>query len=280
MGQYLFYNGQILRNDKPLFGADNRGLRYGDGLFETMKLVKGTIQLKELHFERFFKGLQLLQFELPGYFTPDWLEKNIGALCQKNQETIARVRLSVFRGNGGLYDPENHFPHCVIQSWPLPGANLQINENGLVTGIYDLARKSTDAFANLKHNNYLPYVMAALHAKQQHWNDAILLNTQGNICDATIANVFMIKADVIFTPSLQQGCVAGVMRRYLLEQLPATGYQVQEKELTVDDLYKADEVFFTNATYGMRWVQSCGQYKYTNLITTAIYNNLLKNFIT
>ena len=132
MNQYLFYNGQILNNDKPLITADNRGFKYGDGLFETMKLMDGNIRLGNYHFERLFTGLQLLQFDLPSYFTVEYLTKLITELCNKNQHTIARIRLTVFRGNGGLYDPENHFPNCIIQSWPLQNANLQLNENGLV----------------------------------------------------------------------------------------------------------------------------------------------------
>jgi aminodeoxychorismate lyase len=277
MGKYLFYNGRFLKNDTPLFEASSRGLRYGDGLFETMKWEKGAIRFKEYHFERLFGGLALLQFEPPSYFTTGWLDQYVDALCKKNQQTTARVRLAVFRGNGGLYDPENHFPNCLIQSWPLAVANLPLNENGLVTGIYDRARKSQDAFANLKHNNYLPYAMAALYAKQQHWNDAILLNSSGHICDATIANIFMMKEGVVYTPSLQQGCVAGVMRRFLLTQLPANGYPVIEKELTTAELYRADEVFLTNVTYGIRWVQSCDHRQYTNSNTTDIVNKLFKN---
>jgi aminodeoxychorismate lyase len=277
MGKYLFYDGRFFKNDTPLFGADSRALRYGDGLFETMKWVKGVIHLKEYHFERLFQGLELLQFEPPSYFTSSWLEQSIETLCKKNEDVAARVRMAVFRGNGGLYDPENHFPHCLIQSWPLAQANRPLNENGLVIGIYDQARKSQDLFANLKHNNYLPYAMAALYAKQQHWNDAVLLNSSGHICDATIANIFTIKDGIVYTPSLQQGCVAGVMRRFLLQQLPAHGYRSIEKELTTTDLYQADEVFLTNITYGIRWVQSCDRYQYTNNITAAIFSKLFKN---
>jgi branched-chain amino acid aminotransferase len=276
MSKQFFYNGQFLNENKPIVGAGNRGLRYGDGLFETTKWANGEIALKEYHFERFFRGLALLKFELPGFFTPEWMEKNIKALCEKNQEKVARVRLSVFRGNGGLYDPENHFPNCIIQTWPLPGAASRLNENGLVTGIYRLAKKSQDTFANLKHNNYLPYVMAALHAKEQHWNDALVLNNSGNICDATIANIFLVKNGAIFTPSLEEGCVAGVMRKWLIQQLPAAGYKVTEKEITVDELLYADEVFLTNAIYGIRWVQSCEQKRFTNLVTGDIYRKMIE----
>jgi branched-chain amino acid aminotransferase len=276
MSQYLFYNGQWAKNDKPLITADNRGFRYGDGLFETMRIDEGVIQLAELHFERLFMGLALFQFEMPNYFNPAYLAKNIGELCHRNKFITARVRLNAFRGNGGLYDAENHFPNCIIQSWPLPKTNQQWNENGLVTGIYPDARKSIDAFSTVKSNNYQPYLMAALHAKKQHWNDALVFNSKNNICDATIANVFIIKNKIVNTPALSEGCVAGVMRNYLLKQLKEQGYEVREDVLTLDEIASADEMFLTNAIHGIRWVQNCGEKKYGNAITHAIYNEWLK----
>ena len=276
MDQYLFYNGQWAKNDKPLITADNRGFRYGDGLFETMLLEDAVIQLEHLHFERLFKGLQLLQFELPAYFTAAWLTKHITELCHKNKHTTARVRLTVFRGNGGLYDAENHFPNCIIQSWPLKERSQRLNENGLVTGVYPDARKSMDAFSSIKSNNYQPYLMAALYAKKQRWNDALVLNSKDNICDASIANVFIVRNNTIYTPALSEGCVAGVMRSFLLKQLKEKGYAIKEGTLTADDIADADEMFLTNAMYGIRWVQHCDEKKYSNTITNAVYNELLK----
>ena len=84
MSDYLLYNGHFHKNSDPLITANNRGLRYGDGLFETIKWVNGTIQLGPWHFERLFNGLQLLQFELPAYFTAQWLTGQVETLCKKN----------------------------------------------------------------------------------------------------------------------------------------------------------------------------------------------------
>jgi branched-chain amino acid aminotransferase len=274
MNTYLFYNGKQLKNDVLLVEANNRGLRYGDGLFETMKYVNGTIHLFHHHVKRLFGGLQFLQFQLPSYFTADYLQKNIHALCQKNNHPVARVRLSVFRGNGGLYDADNHFPHCVIQTWALPAKKFMLNENGLVLGLYPTARKSQDVFANLKSNNYLPYCMAALAAKQQKWNDALLLNGSGNICDTTIANLFIVKNELLFTPPLAEGCVAGVMRQFLLEQLPAKGYSVTEKPIATADIEQADELFVTNAIHGIRWVKQYEEKEYGNNFISELHRKL------
>jgi branched-chain amino acid aminotransferase len=276
MSDFLLHNGIFHKNSAPLVAADNRGLRYGDGLFETLKCINGKIQLADWHFERLFHGLQLLEFELPAYFNQENIAGQVVALCKKNQHSTARVRINVFRGNGGLYDAENHFPDCIIQSWHLPGAGFQLNENGLVAGIYPDARKTMDKFSNLKSNNYLPYTMAALHAKKQKWNDAFLLNAADRICDATIANIFIIKNEIIYTCPLQEGCVAGIIRRFLLEYLPAHGLSFQEKRITVDDLLAADEVFLTNSIKGIRWVSHCGGAFYSNHLTKIIFGKLLK----
>ncbi len=102
---YISFNGKITPADQPVLLASNRGYRYGDGLFETMKLDKGVILLKELHFQRLMKGADLLKFDLPGLFSTSKLAAAIIQLSEKNQVLeLGRVRLSLFRGNGGLYD--------------------------------------------------------------------------------------------------------------------------------------------------------------------------------
>ena len=276
MSDYLLYNGKFYKSSDPLVTADNRGLRYGDGLFETFKFSGGSIHLQEGHFERLFNGLQLLQFDCPVHFTPGKLASQVAALCAKNGHARARIRITIFRGSGGLYDPEDHFPHCIIQSWPLSDEGFPLNENGLVAGIYTVAKKRMDAFSNLKSNNYLPYAMAALHAKKQQWNEAFLLNTAERVCDATIANIFIIKNDCIYTCLLSEGCVDGIMRRFLLAQLQQQGFNVQEKAITVEDLYTADEVFLSNSIRGIRWVRTTGPATYTNQLTLQIHRQLFK----
>lgn len=276
MNHYLLFNGSFHKESEPLITAGNRGLRYGDGLFETFRITGEKIYFSDWHFERLFNGLQLLQFELPAYFTSQYLSGLIISLIKKNRHNSARIRINIVRGNGGLYDPENHFPNCIIQSLPLTAPAFQLNENGLVTGIYNEARKAVDSFSHIKSNNYLPYSMAALHARRNRWNDALVLNTSGRVCDATIANVFIVKNEIVYTCPLSEGCVAGIIRRYLLQHLEIHGFTVQQQAITVDDLYTADEVFLTNTIKGIRWISHCGPAVYTNRLTTSIFNKLLK----
>ena len=282
---FLFYfehmnnislNGKIQPGDQPALLVSNRGYRYGDGLFETMKVVNERIQLEQFHFERLFAGLSLLRFEIPKLFTTGNLTGEILSLCKKNGcSAEARVRLSVSRGDGGLYDEDKTLQY-VIECWPLDGSVNKLNENGLVVGICEDVKKTCDDFSNLKSANFLPYNMAALYAKKNKLNDCLVLNSSGYIADSTIANVFMIRDGDIITPALQEGCINGVMRRYLMEKLRLTEYTFREETIPVSKLETADEVFLTNAINGIRWVKQVGNKVYTNQKTVEIYNRFVK----
>jgi branched-chain amino acid aminotransferase len=278
---YICLDGKVLPANEPVFRADNKSYRYGDGLFETMKMTGKRVPLYDYHFDRLSRGLQLLRFEIPVLFTADKLYEQIVHLCEKNNcNEAGRIRVSVFRGSGGLYQG-NNILHYLIECWPFDGD--QWNENGLVIGIYPDARKNSDAFSNLKSANFLPYIMAAKYAQENKWNDCLVLNHDDRIADATIANVFMVKEGRIFTPALAEGCVEGVMRRYLLEKLNVDpgNYQglkpnIEEQSITIGDILSADEVFLTNSVYGIRWVKQLHEKTYTCSRTLKIYNQFVK----
>ncbi len=269
---FFNFDGKIYKTGTPVIGPDNRGLRYGDGIFETIKVLKGKIIFSDEHFARLWKGMQLLSFDIPRHFSPELLSTAILQLIEKNNcNQAARVRLSIYRGDGGLYDPINHFPRYLIQVWPLADYKMELNSNGLIIGIYIEVKKTMDAVSNIKHNNFLPYVLAAIKAKQEKWNDAIVLNTEGRIADTSIANLFAIINGIIVTPPLTEACIAGVMRNYLLRRIKELGLEIKEQILTIEDLLKADEVFLTNSIYNIRWVKQIGDKEYTNLRVQAIF---------
>jgi len=273
--EFVIINGNILEKSKAGLSADDHSYRYGDGLFETMKIVKGNILLEEYHFERLFSGLETLKFKTPAHFTKQKINEQVKELCKKNSnEESAKVRLSVSRGNGGLYDCDNKLSY-LIEGWPLEQNHHVLNKNGLVIDVFPDAIKSIDKFANLKSANYLPYVMAAIWAKENKLNDALILNQHSRICDATIANIFWIKNKKIFTPPLNEGCVAGVMRKKILElTIGDSDRLVQEHILTEEILLQADEVFLTNATTGIRWVKECRGKIYKSTISSKIFSTL------
>jgi branched-chain amino acid aminotransferase len=275
MNSFLHFNGDIQPADAPVISASSRGLRYGDGLFETIKVLNGAMPLFPLHIERMMQGLSILQMELPTHYTPDYLRESILDLCRRNNtEKAARVRITIIRGNGSLYTVDNPYASVLIQADPLADTYLTWNETGFKIDVYTQVQKSCDMLANVKSNNYLPYVMASLYAQKEHLNDCLLLNIHDRICDATIANMFWVRNRIIYTPPLSEGGVAGVMRRYLLTRLPAEGFTIEEKICTPFDLEEADEIFLTNGLYGIRWVQEFRSRVYTNQLSAELYNLL------
>lgn len=276
---FFIYNNKFYPANTPVISPGNRSFRYGDGLFETMKITNGSIINKQFHFERLFNGLSLLKFDVPKLLTSNFLEKKIIELAEKNNHTeMARVRLMLFRSNGGIFDPETLHPDYIIESWPLD-SHQQLNENGLTIDIFPGARKSCDIFSNLKSNNYLPYVMAGLFAKKNKLNDCIILNSFERLCDSVIANIFIIKDEKIYTPPLSEGCVAGVTRRWMIEKFSLEPFKVIETEITIDNLLDADEFFLTNAIHQIKWVKEFRNKKYRNKNTQLIYDHVSNHLI-
>lgn len=164
---------------------------------------------------------------------------------------------------------EDAAANYIIQSWALERPS-GLNEKGLILGVFPPGRKSCDAFANIKSNNYLLYSMAAQYASRHGWDDCLVLNSLGRVADSSIANLFYVRGGTIYTPSLSEGCVAGVMRQWLIESLPAAGFRVEERPVAPEDLILAEEVFVSNAIRGVRWVRSFGGITYGNQMVQEI----------
>lgn len=277
MPGYFVHNGQLFREGKAVISPDNRSFRYGDGLFETIRIINGNILLKELHFERLLRGMKLLQFDIPEFFTAAQLEEDIISLCKKNRiEKAAVIRLVVFRSDGGIYDLEDMRPNYIIQGMALQRYPAVPDDNGgLVVDVYPDASKACNIFSEVKSNNFLLYVMGAMYARQKGLGDCFILNQYGRIADATVANIFWIKNEQIHTPPLSEGGIAGVTRKFLLQKLPGAGYTVNEKALKVDDILSADEIFLTNAVRGIRIVGKFRDQSYSSTITKEVRRLLM-----
>ena len=243
----MCFDGSFVPADQPLFTAGNRGFKWGDGVFETAKFYNNTLLLATYHFERLFSGLRLLH--ITPRFTPQQLTDAIALLCEKNNCTDrARVRLATYRN-------DTNAASYVIEATALPPETVQWNESGWRIGLYPFARISCDAFANLKSANYLPYVMAGAYAKEQGLDECLVLNSYNRIGEGSKTNLFLCNGRDIATPALSEGCVAGVMRRYVIEKLKGLGYAVHQTAVTEEEVLAAEAVFLTNATEGLRWVR-------------------------
>jgi branched-chain amino acid aminotransferase len=277
MAEYINDNGSIISKELWKISPNNRSFRYGDGCFETIKIVNHNIILADYHFERLFRSLEVLKFDTQKQITPQKLSKQILEVARKNNHhKHARIRLTFYRGEGGLYDEINHTPNYIIQTLALDDDINKLNDNGLIVDMFPGGRKSADSFSAIKNNNFLIYTMGALWAKQNHLNDAIILNSFENIADATIANVFIVKDGTVCTPPLSDGPVNGVMRRYILKCIQEEGIAAHEVTLCTEDLLNASEVFLTNAIYGLRWVKQVGKNNYNGQLSAFLH----KKFIT
>jgi branched-chain amino acid aminotransferase len=184
------------------------------------------------------------------------MEHEVQRTVRRNAlEGLCRVRLQVWPGNGGLYDTDAFAPHFLIECFPLQKEITKLNENGLTVGIAQQLLKSADSLANLKSCNSLIYAIAARQAKAHKWNDALICNTQNAVIESTIANIFWIKNDVVYTPPLTEGCINGVMRRHLLDKSRTKKMVVEEKKILPEELFLADEIFLTNSIRKIKWVK-------------------------
>ncbi len=266
---FFCLNGEMIDDSKAILNAKNRSFRYGDGLFETIKVLYNEIVLKQYHFERLFFGMSVLKMDSKK-IVQDEISSMIMELCKLNNCLhCGRVRIAVFRE-----DNNNNDASYIIEAMPLQQSVNKLNDNGWAIDIFPDARKSCDVFANLKSANYLPYVMADLFSKEKGLDECLVLNTENNICDASKANVFLVFKGDVYTPALHQGCVNGVKRRFVIDELKKRRIRVHQKDINEQLLLSSDEVFLTNAINDMRWVQSYRQKQYVNSFTRAFYHEV------
>lgn len=247
--------------------AFNRSLRFGDGLFETMFWDGYQIRNENFHLDRLFHSLSILHFDFTSGFTRQFISEEIHRLCLNNApEEKARIRLNAFREDGGLLLPENNRPVFLIESATFP----EQNQSSLRLTIFEAEKKYPGILSNLKTNNYLLFMMALQYAKENGFDDALVLNSSGNCCEAGSSNLFMVLKGIIYTPALTEGCVAGTKRRQLLEQLPSLGFQIKETSIGMPLLFEMEEVFLTNAIRGISPVRSINDHVYQHELTDML----------
>ncbi|MCU0442276.1 MAG: aminotransferase class IV [Bacteroidia bacterium] len=231
----------------------NRAFVYGDLLFETIKVVDGKMQLGQLHYKRLVTGANALKMIFTLTFST--FEQLVEEASQTINLKETRVRFVLYRDSSGFYTPNNNQTAFAIDVFPIQ------KPISLHLGIYTETYKPCHVVSNLKTGNALVYTLAGIWARENQFDDALIVNEYGHICEASSSNIFCVTQNKVLTPSLQEGCVAGVMREWVLSQLLETTFTLHEGVVTKDDLTNADAVYLTNAIYGIRQVTSInGQY--------------------
>lgn len=273
--QYINYNGTLIPNDTNILAANNRAFRYGDGLFETMLYQNGEIRFLDFHIERLQEGMHILQLENVKIFDNYFIKTITEELARKNNMIgqKLRVRLIVFRDGQGLYTPITNKASYLLQIERYQNPKTD-NKNGLIVGLYTEYKKPFSDLSKIKSNNALVYVLAGLFKQNQRIDDVLLLNQEGYLCEALSSNVFVYYEKTLYTPALNQGCIAGVMRRVVIDIASSEGIEVVEAQINPEIMHKADEIFLTNSTHGIQWVMGYKKKRYFNKISRILHHKL------
>jgi branched-chain amino acid aminotransferase len=273
----LNFNGKIIPQQDLIVGVENRALRYGDGLFESIRMIDGKIRFAQAHFDRLYQGMLALKMNIHASFDFSFFVSEINALAKKNDiENDARIRFSVFRSDGGLYTPNSNNFLYLIELQPITEKGYQWNKKGLIVDIYSETRKDFGYLSKYKTINCLPYVLAGIAAQVLNVDTCILLNTKDDIVEATNSNLFFVKDNMLFTPAIQDGCTDGVMRKVVIQIAQQLGIKVYENKVPLQSLAIADEIFLTNSATGIQWVVGYRGKRYFSRVARLIYDELQK----
>lgn len=275
MMQYALFNGELVEASKFNVSSQNRAFRYGDALFETMRAFNGRVVFLAEHLQRITEGMEIV-----GMVGSDALKKNllkdlIKVLIESNgNPQHSRLRLSVYRNDGGFYTPKTNAVSYLIEMSNLD-SNYSLNTEGISFGVYSKILKPQNTLSQLKSANALLYVLAGNAAQQNNVKENIILNQEARVCEAVSSNVFLVKEKQIYTPALSEGCLPGTMRNTIMQLGEKLGYKLTESKIEVGAFEIVDEVFFTNAIQGVQWALGYNKKRYFHKVSSLIHQALL-----
>ena len=209
--------------------------------------------------------MRICRMEIPMLFTMEYVEAQILELIDVLHPSAAfRVRFSVYRTGGGFYAPLSNEVAFVITAIPLESVHYSIEKEDYEIELYKDFHVSKQLLSTLKTNNKLLQVLGTIYAKENGYDNCLLLNEDKNIVEALQNNIFMKMGNIISTPPIAEGCINGIMRKQVLAVLSKMeGYQVKEAVISPFDLQKADELFLTNVISGIQPITKYRKKSYT-----------------
>jgi branched-chain amino acid aminotransferase len=274
---FYCYNGQYYRNEDKVFSPSNRAFRYGDALFETIYITYTTCHFLKEHLERLLRAMSVMSMELPQGFNERLFDRKIQRLLNKNHHIKgARVRITVFRNDGGLYTPTDNSISYTIESEALENINYEFKKLGDSIDIYPDMYKSYSPISSFKSANSSLFTLAGIWRKKKKLDDCIILNDKGEVCESLSSNIFVVKDDNIYTPSIKSGCVSGIMRNLVVALLKENKLNIDDNAvLREKDLLEADEIFLTNSISGIRKVSAFRNKRYYSFLAKEIHEKLV-----
>lgn len=270
-------NGTLVQDDKVLLDPMNRGLLYGDGVFETLKAVNGKILFWEDHYFRLMASMRILRMEIPMEFTPEYLEEQLLDTLRENKllDQSARLRITVYRKGKGTYLPSERGVGFYSYAKALSTPFYTLNEDAYEVELYKDHYVNADILSTLKTTNKVLHVTGSIFAEDNGYDNCLLINNNKNVVEALQGNLFLVKGTHIKTPPLEDGCLRGIIRKQLLAIIPLMKeYTFEEASISPFELQKADELFITNAIKGIQPITKYRKKQYTNSVAKEILKKL------
>lgn len=273
------FNG-ILQDSNTNLLEQNRGFLYGDGVFETLKIVDGKILFFEDHYFRLMAAMRIVRMEIPMNFTLEYLEEQVLSLVKKNKiEQSARARITVYRNDGGFYLPTNNTVSFLIQTSAIVDPVYSISEKEYEVDLYKDFYIPKQLLSTLKTTNKMIHVTGSIYAKENDLDNCILLNDSKNVVEALQGNLFMRMGNTLITPPISEGCLNGIMRKQILSLAKKeTNLEVVEQVISPFDLQKADELFVTNVIRGIQPITKYRKKEFEQ-DTAKVLNTILKQHL-
>ena len=266
------FNGALIDPENIKLSSENRAFKYGDAIFETVKVMHKKVVFWEDHYFRLMASMRMLRMKIPMEFTLEFLEKEIlKTVAAQGEGATYRVRLNVFRKDGGLYTPKTNKIDYTIEATE---SSYQIKDSYSLDVYKDFYNYS-GLLSTIKTNNRMLNTLASIFAEENELDNCILLNEKKGVVEVTNGNIFVIKGNVIKTPALSEGCIKGIARNKVIEILSKNkDFTLEETSISPFEIQKADEVFITNAIIGVQPVTGYKKKVFTTEIGKKIAGNL------
>ncbi|MFZ3564610.1 aminotransferase class IV [Tenacibaculum finnmarkense] len=266
------FNGEIISETALRISKDNRAFKYGDAIFETIRVLNTKVVFMEDHYFRLMASMRMLRMKIPMKFTLEFLQEEILKVTNELPKSLNyRVRLTVYRKDGGLYNPASNDIDYLIEASEFHPTEKTSYKIDLYKDFYNYS----GLLSTIKTTNRMLNTLSAVFADENDLDNCILLNERKGVVEATNGNIFVIKDGVIKTPALTEGCIKGVTRKKVLEILEKhPNYTVEETVISPFELQKADEIFITNAIIGIQSVTNYRKKVFTSEITNKIKSSL------
>jgi branched-chain amino acid aminotransferase len=271
------FNGTLLEKGTAFLDESNRGLRYGDALFETIRVVNSKIFFWESHYLRLMASMRIMRLPIPMNFTMEYFEQQILKTLKANalDAKAARIRLTAFREAGGFYTPTNSDVSFIIETSELE-TPFYINSQGdYEVELFKDHSVNSGLLSTLKSSNKIVHILASIYAKENDYQNCLLINEKKNIIETTNGNLFLIKDNQIKTPPITEGCLNGILRKQLIEIIKKTDeLELVEEPISPFELQKADEMFSTNVILGITSISKYRKKKYDTKLAKMLLGRL------